>query len=374
MAIGTGNPAPSDPRPVSAFASQDTITKRVDAAILSQYRYPPAVPTRVTLHAGDFDWLPDGTTVISATLTWDASKDVLYDAQLTAQDQGGQSPVPLVQANVKSGVVFKNLKPEAWYTAQVLARHPVSGYASAWSPGGGTANLKMPAENSVMLAPDNMTIQASPQTGSIVVSWSPAQATYYTNAPKVSRNLKEYIIYRGTSANPTAEYARSKTNHFEDTAVTLGTTYHYRVKTNNTSDHSSVYSADAAAVVYSIRPLPDLNGGVADGAQITNTPGIAYSRALDLSGVRRFTCTIKLQMNSGNPTGVTIQLKIGSAVIGTATTGTLGAYPAITTIILTSNALAYTGSQTIDVYWNTVGAGLSLFAILQVDGASALPS
>jgi hypothetical protein len=78
-------------------------------------------------------------------------------------------------------------------------------------------------------------------------------------------DLSEYIIYRGTTTNPTVEYARSRTNNFTDTNVAYDTTYFYRVKAVDFSGNASAsFSANASALVRKV-----LTGDVDDN-QITS--------------------------------------------------------------------------------------------------------
>ena len=112
-------------------------------------------------------------------------------------------------------------------------------------------------------APSDVTIgSAVAGTGkSIVVTWTRVTAA----------DLKEYIIYRGTSTNPTTEYARSLTNAFTDTNVAYGTTYHYRVKAvDNSGNLSANYSSNVSAAVAKITGSDDVASGTITGGNIAS--------------------------------------------------------------------------------------------------------
>lgn len=66
------------------------------------------------------------------------------------------------------------------------------------------------------------------------------------------KDISHYVVYRGTSPQPTTAYAKVNTTVFVDTNVTHGTTYYYRIKAvdyvGNTSDYSSTVSASPRQV------------------------------------------------------------------------------------------------------------------------------
>lgn len=101
----------------------------------------------------------------------------------------------------------------------------------------------------------------------------------------VDTSLKEYIIYRGTSADPTAEYARSLTNSFTDVNVAYGTSYFYRIKAvDNSGNVSNAYSSNGSATVAKI------TGGSGDIGTGTITGGNVGSGTL--TGTNIATATI----------------------------------------------------------------------------------
>jgi len=120
--------------------------------------------------------------------------------------------------------------------AQNIANDPGAQLATAVAVTGHTAAGDV-------TAPDNIAnVAATPGTGKAVgVSWDRLD----------DLTLAEYIIYRDTSADPTDEHARSRTNSYTDTEVAYGNTYHYRVKaidhSGNPSDDFS--NNDSASVV-----------------------------------------------------------------------------------------------------------------------------
>jgi len=64
-----------------------------------------------------------------------------------------------------------------------------------------------------------------------------------------------YIVYKGTGADPTAEYKRTYTNYIYDNDVSYGTTYHYRVKAVDWAGNISDYSNSVNAAPSRVDPL-----------------------------------------------------------------------------------------------------------------------
>ena len=68
-----------------------------------------------------------------------------------------------------------------------------------------------------------------------------------------SSDVSSYKIYRGTSANPTTEIASvsSTTTSYDDTGLTNGTTYYYRMTAVKSSGLASSYTSDVT-----VKPMP----------------------------------------------------------------------------------------------------------------------
>ena len=111
-------------------------------------------------------------------------------------------------------------------------------------------------------APGDITLPAT-VTGLTAVAGT-GKAINVDWAINADNDLAEYIIYRGTAANPTGEYTRRRSTSLNDIGVAYDVTYHYRVKArDHTGNISSAFSANVSALVRKI-----LTGDV-DDDQIT---------------------------------------------------------------------------------------------------------
>lgn len=80
-------------------------------------------------------------------------------------------------------------------------------------------------------------LSATGEMATIRVKWTANSET----------DLDHYVVYRDTSPNPTAEYARVYVNLFIDNDVSYGTTYYYRVTAVDWTGQESSYSNEDSA-------------------------------------------------------------------------------------------------------------------------------
>lgn len=178
--------------------------------------------------------------------------------------------------------------------------------------------------------PSDVTIgSASAGTGkSINVPW-----TKVTDA-----DLKGYVIFRGTSANPTTEYDRSLTNSYTDVNVAYGTTYHYRVKAvDNSGNLSANYSGNTSATVSKVTGggSGDIGGTTIDDSNIlslsaakitTGTLTVANSNGASEILIKGGASAAHLRMQSADSTPAEIRFENTSATIKSRIIGNSSGY------------------------------------------------
>lgn len=236
------------------YAAGNVTVSRLVSAFIDYSQTPPETPTSPTFISATVTTATDGATVsierFRVTLPSTNCTELrcfLYRSGI-AQAQPFQTvekkTVALgatndIEVEVKAGTSY-----DIEFYAYNGANHPDFRYSS-------------PALITARVAAGDTTPPATVTGVTATVGTGKAIEIAWTKNSEA--DLSEYIIYRGLSANPTTEYARSRTNKFTDVNVAYDTTYHYRVKAADfTGNASTSFSSNVSAAVVKIR-TPDVD-------------------------------------------------------------------------------------------------------------------
>lgn len=226
----------------------------------------PSVPTNVQSTV-------TATTQVDVLITWDAvGGDV--DEYKVYRDGTEIATVsaPTTQYNDQDLAGFTAF---TWYVTAVDAADNESGPST--STGVTTPDITDPT------APTNLV--RSTADGKVNLAW-----TGSTDASPGS-GLDAYVIYRGQSPNPTTAIAAvpAPSTTYEDTGLTNGTTYYYRVVARDNAGNASGYSNEVTATpVGDDPPSVSFTGepySVADGGNFTVTFDASDEQSIPLGNV-----------------------------------------------------------------------------------------
>jgi len=140
-----------------------------------------------------------------------------------------------------------------------------------------------------------------PATVTQVVATAVIEGVEINWNPNTENDLDHYILYRGTSENPTGEYFYTRSNQVIDRAVAYGTTYHYRVKAvDRAGNESTDYSNNDSATPNKVDTV-DINDGAIVAAHMDAGAIVAAALA---KGVQPFNSNITFIPKSGSETTV----------------------------------------------------------------------
>lgn len=248
---------------------------------------------------------------------------------------------------------------------KIRAKHRVSNFASDYSAGTNHNTVKdtiAPATPaSVVATPNND--ERSP--GSVRLSW----------AANGESDLLEYIIFRqenysGGGFGALAEYARARTNSYEDVSIKRGLNYGYAVKAIDRSKNSSGPSSVVESTVSFIPfrggiSLPAMGAVSADpGSSFVNLPTAGTIQLPDQSGFLNVEVTVTANLLVNAPVTLEFKYLIGggveSVVQSVTVFGTdIGSPKSVT--LKNSAALSSWGAKSFAVQWRrTVGDASSL--------------
>ena len=181
----------------------------------------------------------EGTTLARANLSWTNPVDSKR-AYIEVSYRNSANAVSYLIADQVTGTTARidDLTPGQGYDYRVRGVSHTGVFGSAATLNDQTA----PGDTTL---PGTVTgVSAAAGTGkSINVKWSAIGDS----------DLAEYIIYRGTSSNPTTEYTRRRSTSLNDVGVAYDTTYHYRIKARDRSGNiSASYSSNTSVLVKKI--------------------------------------------------------------------------------------------------------------------------
>ncbi len=224
-------PQSGQPSALLEHAASGSITQRVDAEILSQYRYPPKVPS-ITSVTSTARQMTDGGTVADIEVTFPVNRELVFDVQL---QQSGQNPE--LYSDLRSSPFKVYAKPtNIAFLVSLRARHPVSGFASAFSAATSYTTAKDTTAPATPTSP-SATLR-SDGTG-VTVAW----------ADNTEADLAQYEVWRATSSGSEAKYATVRASAFTDVDVVLGTTYYYKIKAVDQTGNASALSSEVSGTI-----------------------------------------------------------------------------------------------------------------------------
>ena len=195
----------------------------------------------------------DGTTVSQIKFSWSISDDTVVDYYEFQWKLSGDTTYNSAVVQGKEFVLSPAISGASYdYRVRAVSfqglRTPFTSSVSPVSTGD---------DETIPNAPTS--VSAAGGYGSATVTWvAPTQNT----DSSVLKDLFQYKIYRGTSANPTTLVGRISGEIFTDSGLDDSTTYYYRVKAADFTGNESAYSADAV-----VTTNPELVDG-ADGASV----------------------------------------------------------------------------------------------------------
>lgn len=179
----------------------------------------------------------DGTTIPEISFSWsvtDAARVDYYDFQWKLSTESGYKSTRV------GGTTWK-LSPALSTTAYDYRVRAVNhaGYRGAFASS--VSPVSTGNDSTIPNAPSG--VQAVGGYGSARVTWT--APTQNTDASAL-KDLFQYKVYRGTSANPTTLVGRVSGEGFTDTGLNDSTTYYYRVRATDFTGNESAYSSQAS--------------------------------------------------------------------------------------------------------------------------------
>ncbi len=193
----------------------------------------------------------DGTAVPQILFRWSVS-DITRVAYFDFQWKlSSQSVYQTAQASGTEWTISPAISNSA-YDYRVRAVNQL-GYRSAFASSAGPASTGN--DLTVPSAPTALVAEGGYSTAKL--TWTPPTAN--TDASTI-RDLFQYKIFRGTTANPTTFVGRVSGESFTDGGLADDTTYYYRVKAQDFTGNLSAYSANQSVTT-------DVAPAGADGAR-----------------------------------------------------------------------------------------------------------
>ena len=285
----------------SFAAGQATTTTHAGATSLTDYFFtPPGTPTSFSVTGTTIRTSGDGVTeaLVAVTATSPAANvtHLLFRAHRAGQT-AYVSEIQVAIGTSAAGVAEFVLTPGLGFDLRVYAQNVDNDPTAQLSTAAAITSHTVAGDTT---APATVAgVAAAAGTGkNIAVTW-----TALSDA-----TLSEYILYRGTSADPTAEYARARVNNFSDSNVSYGTTYHYRLKAIDYSGNTSAaYSSNVSAAVVKVD-----TGDVADDA-IGTTQVDTLNASVITAGT--ISASVNMSANSINVAGSVLTVNSGGVTM-----------------------------------------------------------